>query len=219
MGTLKGHRTKFTNSKLTGAQKEYLKRQSADPYVQAAHAKGYRSRAAFKLLEILEKENFLKQGQVVVDLGCAPGGWCQVAEARVGKTGKVVGIDLLPTDPIGNVTLIQADFTAPEGEAALLEALEGRTVDVVMSDMAANTVGHRETDGLRTMALVEIAEAFALEHLNPGGVFVTKLFMNGEEKDLLERVRPRFAKVKFIKPPASRKDSRETYLLALAFGG
>lgn len=219
MNTLKGQRTKFTNPKLTAAQKDYLKRQSADPYVQAAHAQGYRSRAAFKLLEILEKEPFLKAGQVVVDLGCAPGGWCQVSEAKTGKHGKVVGIDLLETAPIGNVTLIKADFTEEAGEQAVLEALEGRAVEVVLSDMAANTVGHRETDGMRTMALVEMAEAFALAHLVPGGVILTKLFMNGEEAELAKRLRPHFAKVKFIKPHASRKDSRETYLLAVGFGG
>ncbi|MFZ2586879.1 MAG: RlmE family RNA methyltransferase [Alphaproteobacteria bacterium] len=214
MNTLKGHRTKFTNPKLSPAQKDYLKRQSADPYVQAAHAAGYRSRAAFKLLEILEKENFLKANQVVVDLGCAPGGWCQVAANRVGHGGVVVGIDLLETDPIGDVILIQDDFTTEDGERAVMAALKGRTIDVVLSDMAANTVGHKETDGLRTMALVELAEAFALEHLPKGGIFLSKLFMNGEERELMNRIRPHFEKARFIKPDASRKDSRETYLLA-----
>lgn len=219
---LQGHQTKFTNPKLTPAQKDYLKRQSADPYVQAAHAAGYRSRAAFKLLEIMEKEAFLKPGMVVVDLGCTPGGWCQVAvkkvtgqRSQVKDEGLVVGIDLLPTDPIAGVTLIQDDFTTEAGEQAVLAALGGRAVDVVLSDMAANTVGHRETDGIRTMALVEMAEAFALENLKLGGVFLTKLFMNGEERDLMNRLRPHFEKVKFIKPAASRKDSRETYLLAV----
>ena len=222
MNTLKGHRTKFTNSKLTPAQKDYLTRQSADPYVQAAHAAGYRSRAAFKLLEILEKEPFFKQGQIIVDLGCTPGGWCQVAAARTGGKGKVVGIDLLDTDPIGDVVLLKADFTTEEGLNALYAELpEGANckVDVVLSDMAANTVGHRETDGLRTMALVELAEEFALKHLKPGGVFLTKLFMNGDEKHLMDRLRPHFEKARFIKPEASRKDSRETYLLATGFLG
>jgi 23S rRNA (uridine2552-2'-O)-methyltransferase len=217
MGTLKGHRTKFTNPKLSGAAKEYLKRQSADPYVQAAHEAGYRSRAAFKLLEIEKAHPFLKPGMTVVDLGCAPGGWCQVAEAKVGRQGLVVGIDLLPTEPIGPVVLLQRDFTSDEGLAALHAALpqgQGTKVDVVMSDMAANTTGHRETDGLRTMGLVELAEAFALAHVKAGGVFLTKLFMNGQEKDLQNRLRPHFAAVRFVKPAASRSDSRETYLLA-----
>lgn len=223
MGTLKGQRTKFTNPKLTGAAKEYLKRQSADPYVQMAHAQGYRSRAAFKLKEILEKEPFLKPGMVVVDLGCAPGGWCQVAEGRVSGdgcrvSGKVVGIDLLPTEPIGNVTLLQRDFTTDEGLAALYAELPDGSdcmVDAVISDMAANTTGHKETDGLRTMGLVELAEEFALKHLKPGGTYLAKLFMNGSEKEMQERLRPHFEKVRFIKPAASRSDSRETYLLAL----
>lgn len=217
-GKLKGARTRFTNKALSHASKEYLKRQSADPYVHKAHAMGYRSRASFKLLEILEKEAFINSGMVVVDLGCAPGGWCQVAEGLVGGDGKVVGIDLLPTDPIGNVTLLQADFMTEEGLAALYAELPAGAacrVDVVLSDMAANTVGHRETDGLRTMALVEMAEWFALEHLKAGGAFLAKLFMNGEERALMQRLRPHFASVKFIKPAASRADSRETYILAL----
>jgi 23S rRNA (uridine2552-2'-O)-methyltransferase len=218
MANLKGQRTKFTNPKLSGAAKEYLKRQSADPYVQMAHAQGYRSRAAFKLKEILEKEPFIKPGMVVVDLGCAPGGWCQIAEAKVGKKGLVVGIDLLVTDPIGPVVLLQNDFTTEEGLEALYAALpEGSDckVDVVMSDMAANTTGHKETDGLRTMGLVELAEEFALKHLKPGGTYLAKLFMNGTEKDMQMRLKPHFESVRFIKPAASRSDSREIYLLAI----
>lgn len=219
-GKLKGARTRFTNKALSHASKEYLKRQSADPYVRKAQAVGYRSRAAFKLLEILEKEAFLQPGMVVVDLGCAPGGWCQVAEDLVGAEGKVVGIDLLPTEPIANVTLLEADFMNEDGQAALYAELpDGNQcrVDAVISDMAANTVGHRETDGLRTMALVEMAEWFALEHLKPGGTFLAKLFMNGEERGLAQRLRQHFATVKFIKPPASRSDSRETYLIARGY--
>lgn len=218
MGTLKGQRTKFSNPKLSGAAKEYLKRQSADPYVQAARDAGYRSRAAFKLLEVLEKEPFLKPGMVVVDLGCAPGGWCQVSEAKVGKKGLVVGIDLLETAPIGPVVLLQNDFTTDEGLQALYAELpEGSAckVDAVISDMAANTTGHKETDGIRTMGLVDLAEEFALKHLKPGGTYLAKLFMNGSEKAMQERLRPHFEKVRFIKPSASRSDSRETYLLAL----
>ncbi|MCP5404730.1 MAG: RlmE family RNA methyltransferase [Pseudomonadaceae bacterium] len=217
-GKLKGARTRFTNNSLSHASKEYLKRQSADPYVRKAHAQGYRSRAAYKLLEVLEKEPFLKPGMTVVDLGCAPGGWCQVAMDIVGEEGTVVGIDLLPTEPIAGVVLLEADFMADEGQAALYAELpEGAAckVDAVISDMAANTVGHRETDGMRTMALVEMAEWFALEHVKEGGVFLAKLFMNGEEKALMERLRPHFAKVKFIKPHASRADSREIYILAV----
>ncbi len=214
MPTLKGHRTKFTNKGLSQSSKDYLKRQSADPYVQKAHAAGYRSRAAYKLLEILDKESFLKHGQTVVDLGCAPGGWCQVAADKA-RGGVVVGIDLLETQPIAGVTLIQNDFTADAGLAAVRAAMGSDTVDVVLSDMAADTIGHKETDGIRTMGLAEMAADFALTHLKPGGTFLCKLFMNGDEKALMDNMRPHFAKTKFIKPPASRSDSRETYLLAL----
>lgn len=222
MAELKGHHTKFVNKKLSAASKDYLKRQSADPYVQQAHKDGYRSRAAYKLLEALEKSAFIQPGMFVVDLGCAPGSWCQIASKLVGPKGKVVGIDLLETGALPEVTLLVGDFTSDEGLAAVQAELpEGAAskIDVVLSDMAANTVGHRSTDGLRTMGLVELAADFAVAQLKVGGTFFTKMFMNGDEKELQMRLKPCFESVKFVKPGASRKDSREVFMLALGFKG
>lgn len=219
MTTLKGHRTKFTNKGLSNASKAYLKRQSADRFVHAAHAQGYRARSAFKIKEIHDKYKIFKPGQNIVDLGCAPGGWCQVAQQVCGGKATIVGIDLLPCDPLAEVTFLVADFMTAEGEAELYKLLpdgENSKLDVVMSDMAANTTGHRETDGLRTMGLAEAAADFALRHLKAGGHFVTKLFMNGEEKKLMDNLRPHFTKVVFHKPDSSRADSREIFLVALA---
>lgn len=212
-------KTKFTSKRLSASSKAYLTRQAADPYVQAARAEGYRSRAAYKLKEIDAKYHLLKPGQKIVDLGCAPGGWCQVAAEICGPSATIVGIDLLPTDPLAQCTFLEADFSSDAGlaelQAALQTTLATQQVDVVLSDMAANTIGHRASDGLRTMALVEMAAEFALQHLMIGGHFLTKLFMNGDEPKLRDSLRPHFEKVVFFKPPASRKDSRETYLLCL----
>jgi 23S rRNA (uridine2552-2'-O)-methyltransferase len=196
---------------LSQSSKEWVKRQLRDPYVQKAMAEGYRARAAYKLLDIDAKFHVLKSGQSVVDLGCAPGSWCQIAAAR---GCKVVGIDLLPCDAMEGVTFVQADFTTDEGYAQVMAALGSDLVDVVLCDMAANTVGHKETDGLRTQALSELAVDFALKHLRPGGNFCTKLFMNGYEAEAKKFVATKFQKVQLFKPESSRSESREIFLVA-----
>lgn len=203
-----------TARRRTSSSTQWLQRQLNDPFVREAQRLGYRSRAAFKLLGIDEKMHILKPGQVIVDLGAAPGGWAQVAVER--KAKKVIGIDLLPIDPIPGVEFVEMDFmddTAPDK----LKALAGGPVDVVMSDMAPNTSGHRETDHLRIMALVESAYDFATQVLKPGGTFVSKLFQGGAQGDLLAQMKRDFETVKHIKPPASRKDSSEQFLVATGF--
>jgi 23S rRNA (uridine2552-2'-O)-methyltransferase len=205
----------------------WLQRQLNDPYVQRAKEEGWRSRAAFKLIEIDEKSRFLKPGQTIVDLGCAPGGWAQYAAKKVGsasgRTGLVIGIDLLPVEPIPGVTLAEMDFTeadAPGRLRAMLGAGEGeRTVDGVLSDMAANTTGHKKTDHLRIIGLTEMAVEFALEVLKPGGFFVTKLFQGGETGEMIKQLKQHFTQVKHVKPQASRADSAELYVLATGFRG
>ncbi|HEX2858680.1 MAG TPA: RlmE family RNA methyltransferase [Alphaproteobacteria bacterium] len=210
---------KFTSKRLSASSKAYLNRQAADSFVQAARAQGYRARSAFKLQEIDQKHKLFRHGQTVVDLGAAPGSWCQVAAEKVGPThkggGRIVGIDLLEIPPLAGITFIEADFTSDEGLGQLLPHVQPEGVDVVMSDMAANTTGHHATDGLRTMALAELAADFALTHLKPGGHFLTKVFMNGDEAKLRDTLRPHFTKVMFVKPGASRAESREIFLLAL----
>jgi 23S rRNA (uridine2552-2'-O)-methyltransferase len=208
--------------KRTMSQKLWLQRQLNDPYVARAKREGYRSRAAFKLIEINEKVRFLKPGQRILDLGCAPGGWAQVAAKIVGtsdgKHGKVVGIDLLPVEPLPGVAMIEMDFTDDAAPGLLMEMLGG-PADVVMSDMAANTTGHKMTDHLRIIGLVEIAVAFAREVLSPGGVFLAKVFQGGTEGTLLTDLKRDFAVVRHIKPAASRSDSAELYVLATGFRG
>lgn len=208
--------------KRTMSQKLWLQRQLNDPYVARAKREGYRSRAAFKLIEINEKVRFLKPGQRILDLGCAPGGWAQVA-ARItgtadGKPGRVVGIDLLAVESLPGVEMIQMDFTDDAAPGLLMEMLGG-PADVVMSDMAANTTGHKMTDHLRIIGLVEIAVAFAREVLAPGGVFLAKVFQGGTEGTLLSDLKRDFAVVRHIKPAASRSDSAELYVLATGFRG
>jgi 23S rRNA (uridine2552-2'-O)-methyltransferase len=201
----------------TAASTRWLERQLNDPYVRRAKAEGYRSRAAYKLVELDERFGLLKGARRIVDLGVAPGGWAQVARKRVpGAT--VVGIDLLPTDPIDGVTLFQLDFTAEDAPARLREALGG-PADLVLSDMAANTVGHAQTDHLRTMALVESAAWFAIETLRPGGHFVAKVLAGGADSELVALLKTHFATVKHAKPPASRKESSEWYVIAQGFKG
>ncbi|HAJ45448.1 MAG TPA: rRNA methyltransferase [Alphaproteobacteria bacterium] len=200
----------------TVASQKWLERQLNDPYVKAAKAKGYRSRAAFKLIEVDQKHRLLKRGAIVIDLGAAPGGWAQVAADKVGPQGKVIGIDILEMDPIPGVTLECLDFMAEEAPDRL-RALAGGLVDVVLSDMAPNTTGHRETDHLRIMALCEAALAFAIEILRPGGAFLCKVRQGGTEKTLLDLLKRHFAKVVHIKPPASRADSTEMYVLGTGF--
>ena len=199
----------------TVSSKLWLERQLNDPYVRRAKAEGYRSRAAYKLLELDERFGLLRGAKRVVDLGIAPGGWSQVVRRRV-PGAKVVGIDLLPVDPIDGVTIFQGDFMDDAAPGMLMEALGGAP-DLVMSDMAANTVGHPQTDALRTMALVETALAFAVDVLEPGGTFVSKVFAGGADAALVAEMKQRFTTVKHAKPPASRKDSSEWYVIAQGF--
>ena len=190
----------------------WLERQLNDPYVKRAQSEGYRSRAAYKLIELDEKFCFLKGKMAVVDLGIAPGGWAQVIRRRLPKA-KVSGIDLLPVDPIEGVTLFEMDFMDDRAPDLLIEAL-GQAPDLIISDMAANTVGHKQTDHLRTMGLVEAAAHFAVEVLQPGGDFVAKVFAGGTDPELLALLKSNFATVKHAKPPASRKGSVEWYVVA-----
>jgi 23S rRNA (uridine2552-2'-O)-methyltransferase len=201
----------------TAASTRWLERQLNDPYVRRAKAEGYRSRAAYKLLELDERFGLLKGVKRVVDLGIAPGGWSQVVRRRQPKA-RIVGIDLLPTDPIDEVVILQMDFMDDAAPARLAEELGG-AADLVLSDMAANTVGHQQTDHLRTMGLVEAAADFAGEVLAPGGAFVAKVLAGGADHDLVALLKRMFATVKHAKPPASRKDSSEWYVIAQGFKG
>jgi 23S rRNA (uridine2552-2'-O)-methyltransferase len=211
-----GERLK-TAKKRTASSARWLTRQINDPYVAKARAAGYRSRAAYKLAELDERFGLLKGVSRVVDLGVAPGGWSQVVRERSPKA-RVVGIDLLPTEPIEGVTLFQLDFMDETAPAVLAEALGGAP-DLILSDMAANTVGHKQTDHLRTMGLVETAADFAIETLAPGGAFVAKVLAGGTDTALLALLKRHFASVKHAKPPASRKDSSEWYVIAQGFKG
>ena len=195
----------------------WLERQLNDPYVRRAKAENYRSRAAYKLLELDERFGLLKGVKAVVDLGIAPGGWSQVIGRRV-PGAKIAGIDLLPTDPIDGVTILQMDFMADDAPDKLRAAL-GLPPDLVLSDMAANTVGHARTDHLRTMGLVEAALDFAVETLRPGGAFVAKVLAGGADSELVAELKRHFASVKHAKPPASRKESSEWYVVAQGFKG
>lgn len=200
---------------------QWLSRQLNDPYVRKAHAAGYRSRAAFKLIEIDDKHKILKRGARVVDLGAAPGGWSQVAVERIGADkgqGKIVAIDLLDIEPIAGVDFAQMDFNDADAPDRL-KAMLGGQADVVLSDMAANATGHRQTDHLKIVALVEMAAEFAREVLAPGGSFLAKVLQGGTEGELLAALKRDFKVVKHIKPPASRKDSAELYVLATGFRG
>ena len=206
-----------SGKKRTQSSARWLTRQLNDPYVRQAKADGFRSRAAYKLVELDDRFGLLKSAARVVDLGIAPGGWSQVVRKRAPKAG-IVGIDLLPTEPIEGVTIFQMDFMADAAPAALESALDGPP-DLVLSDMAANTVGHKQTDHLRTMGLVETAADFAIQNLPPGGAFVAKVLAGGTDTDLLGLLKRHFASVKHAKPPASRKDSSEWYVIAQGFKG
>ena len=201
----------------TAASTRWLERQLNDPYVRRAKAEGYRSRAAYKLIELDERFGLLKGVKRVLDLGIAPGGWSQVVR-RVQPKAQIVGIDLLPTDPIEGVVILQMDFMDDEAPAILAEELGGKA-ELVLSDMAANTVGHQQTDHLRTMGLVEAAAYFAGDVLAPGGAFVAKVLAGGADHDLVALLKRMFATVKHAKPPASRKDSSEWYVIAQGFKG
>jgi 23S rRNA (uridine2552-2'-O)-methyltransferase len=213
------HVTVRTGGKRKLSSKLWLERQLNDPYVAQAKRDGYRSRAAYKLIEIDDKHHFLKPGITVVDLGAAPGGWSQIAARRVGAVsgkGKVIAIDLLEMPEIPGVSFAQLDFLADDAPPKLREMIGGRA-DVVLSDMAANTTGHRKTDQLRIIGLVESAAAFAADALNPGGTFVAKVFQSGAEAELLAQLKRDFASVRHVKPASSRQDSSERYVLATGF--
>ena len=210
-------RLKTAKGRSTGSQK-WLQRQLNDPYVKAAKEAGLRSRAAFKITGLDERFHLFRAGQRIVDLGAAPGGWTQVAVARTGDRGKVVALDILPMDPVPGATVLQGDFDDASAEQAVLDALAG-PADLVLSDMAPNTTGHTATDHLRILALVELAADFAGKVLTPGGAFVAKVFQGGLERDLLARLKRDFAEVRHAKPPASRKDSAESFVVAQGFRG
>ena len=199
----------------TASSRAWLQRQLNDPYVAAARSSGYRSRAAFKLIELDQKFHFLKKGARVLDLGAAPGGWSQVAAA---KGATVVAADVLEMEQIPGVTFFQADLTDPDVPRMLKQALDG-PADIVLTDMAAPTTGHRATDHIRTIALVEIALDVALDVLKSGGTFVGKVFQGGSSSELLARMKKNFREVKHVKPPASRQESVELYVVALGFKG
>ncbi|MDB5440953.1 MAG: rRNA methyltransferase [Caulobacteraceae bacterium] len=200
----------------TLAQQQWLERQINDPFAAQARAAGYRSRAAYKLIELDEKLHLLRRGARVVDLGCAPGGWLQVAQQRGIRA--LAGVDLLDVDPLPGATILKGDFTVTACGPALIEALGGPP-DLVLSDMAHNTTGHRATDHLRIVSLIEAAAAFAIEVLPPGGAFVAKAFQGGETAELINDLKRRFTQVKMVKPKASRAESSEVYLAATGFKG
>lgn len=211
--TAKGRTTSSTN---------WLKRQLNDPYVAKARLEGRRSRAAYKIIELNSKYNLIRPGMRVVDLGCAPGGWCEVCTEILGvdqDDPKVVGIDYLEMGELPGVIFLQKDFNDDDAPEALISALGGKKVDLVLSDMAAPTTGHRPTDHIRIMALVELAANFASSILNPGGTFVAKVFQGGTEHQLLGELKKNFQSTFHAKPPASRQDSAETYLIAKGFKG
>jgi len=195
----------------------WLQRQLNDPYVARAKREGYRSRSAYKLIEIDDRFGLLAPGKLVLDLGAAPGGWSQVAALRTKSPPgdpTVFALDLLPIDPIAGVVTLQIDFLAPDAPAAIDAAMGGRRPDIILSDMAAATTGHRKTDALRTSNLYEAAALFAAERLAPGGTFLAKVFRGGMESEMLAELKRRFARVVHVKPKASRPDSVELYLLA-----
>ncbi|WP_454918159.1 RlmE family RNA methyltransferase [Xanthobacter sediminis] len=213
-------RVKTARGRTTSSQK-WLQRQLNDPYVARARREGWRSRAAYKLIEIDEKARLLKKGLRIVDLGAAPGGWSQVAAKKIGLEaghGKIVAIDLLEMEPIPGVVFAQMDFLDPDAPGRLLALLDG-PADFVMSDMAANATGHKKTDHLRIVALVELAVEFARQVLAPGGAFLAKVLQGGTEGTLLADLKRDFAQVKHLKPAASRADSAELYVLATGYRG
>lgn len=220
-GVLESRRRKVVRvkakSRRSESSRQWLQRHLNDPYVAAAQADGYRSRAAYKLLQLDEKFHLLKAGMRVIDLGAAPGGWSQVVSQKMGrKNGKLVALDILPMDPIEGVEILCMDFTADDASDTLKERMGGK-VQLVLSDMAPNTTGHPGTDHIRIMTLAEMAAFFALDVLEPGGTFVCKFFQGGAEKQLLDLLKKHFAKIKHAKPSASRAESSETYLVAQGF--
>lgn len=213
-------KVRVKDARKSASSRRWLTRQLNDPYVARAKREGFRSRAAYKLMEIDDKARFLKKGARVIDLGAAPGGWSQVAAKRVGAPGegRVVAIDVLPMEPVAGVDFAQLDFLDPSAPDQI-NAMLGGAADVVLSDMAANATGHAKTDHLKIMALVEAAADFAREVLAPGGTFLAKVLQGGTEASLLAALKRDFAQVRHVKPPASRADSAELYLLATGFRG
>jgi len=215
-GRRMGERKIIARNAKSESSKKWIERQLSDPYVQKAKDAGYRARAAYKLLELDEKSKLLKPGIRVVDLGCAPGGWLQVCLQRGVK--EIVGIDLLEVEPLEGAHIIQGDINEESDVADMLAGLSGAP-DLVLSDMAANTTGHKQTDHLRTVALAEMALSFALKHLKQGGAFCSKVFQGGATKDMMDTLNANFRSVKHIKPPASRAGSPEIFVVAKSFRG
>jgi 23S rRNA (uridine2552-2'-O)-methyltransferase len=214
-GHAKGERLK-SGKERTASSRAWLERQLADPFVSQARALGYRSRAAFKLTEIDDRFHLVRRGARVIDLGCAPGGWLQVAIAR--GAGAVAGVDLLEVDPLPGAVILQGDFTEEGMDGRLIAALGGAP-DVILSDMAPNTTGHRRTDHLRIAGLIEAAAEFAIASLRPGGSLLVKAFQGGETAEIVTRLKTGFAEVRHVKPKASRAESSELYLFARGFRG
>ncbi len=224
IGLSRVKRNTVKNKKLTPRSKDWLNRQINDPFVQQARADGWRARAVYKLMAIDDKLKFLTPGKTVIDLGAAPGSWTELAVQRIGtekpdSRGKVIALDILEMQPLNGATVIQKDFNDADAPDVLIDLLDNRKADVVLSDMAANTTGHRHTDHLRVTHLVELAWDFAKQVLAPNGVFVAKVFQGGTEGALLQDFKKHFTKVQHIKPAASRKESPEIYMVATGFKG
>lgn len=218
-GIVRGKKTRVKTSKYRKTSStRWLQRQLNDPYVAASKRDGYRSRAAYKIIELDEKFDFLRGAKSVVDLGAAPGGWTQVAAKQCAGDVAIIGIDLLEVAPVAGAQMLEMDFSTNEAEKALLDLIDG-PVDVVMSDMAAATTGHQNTDYIRTLGLVELAFDFSKKVLGPNGTFVTKVFAGGTDTVLLADLKKHFKSVRHFKPPASRSESKETYLVAQGFKG
>ncbi|HAG52782.1 MAG TPA: 23S rRNA methyltransferase [Alphaproteobacteria bacterium] len=207
-----------TEKKLKHSSQLYLKRQAKDVYVQMALREGFRSRAAYKLVHLNDEFKLLKKGMSIVDLGCAPGSWLEVINEELGKNCTVIGTDKIEIEPIENVNFVQGDFTTQETFDEVMGHCP-RGVDLVLSDMAPETTGHRETDHIRSMMLANIAIDFALKALKPGGTFVAKFFQGGEEQEMRTRLREHFDKVKFTKPESSRRESKEMFIICFGFKG
>jgi 23S rRNA (uridine2552-2'-O)-methyltransferase len=221
-GATRSLHTRVKNKKVKESSRRWLERHLNDPYVKRSKLDGYRSRAAYKFLEINERHKLVKKGDRVVDLGAAPGGWSQIVSVVTGSTDQhplVAAIDYLDIDPIPGVVILKKDFLDDDAPDALIAALGGAMPDLVISDMAAPTVGHRQTDHIRTMHLVEVAADFAVSVLKPGGHFLAKAFQGGSERVLLNMLKKNFTSVHHVKPPASRKESVESFLLAKGFRG
>ena len=218
-GIVRGAKTHVKTARYRkSSSTRWLQRQLNDPYVAAAKRDGYRSRAAYKIIELDERFNFLHGAKAVVDLGAAPGGWSQVAAKECAGNISIIGIDLLDVAPVAGATMLKMDFATPEAEQALLKLITG-PIDLVMSDMAASTTGHQNTDYIRTLGLMELAFDFAIKVLGEDGTFIAKVFAGGTDTNILANLKNNFSSVRHFKPPASRSESKETYLVAQGFKG